>query len=333
MITTADELARELRSRGMAAGEPANADPGNRATDRPWYIGLLLGAAGWVAGLFLLPFLFMLFEPKSGAAALLMGAVLLAAGWGLFRVDRDGAFVSQLALAISIAGQFAVLYGVHESFFKGSHSIAGIAFTALVIQLALIAAMPNRLHRTMSTLFACVAWAVFVRYGLWDKPGWDSGHRSSEEPPLGMALLGWAIVWLPVGGVLYALIRKEPAWMASGRQTLVRPITIGLIAGLATATLLSHPFDSFSWGITQPRANWLALWPMLSAFASLGALAAAFALGSRGLMAICVVAALLHISHFYYAMGTTLLVKSVTMLVLGALLLAVAWYLKRPKPA
>jgi hypothetical protein len=38
-------------------------------------------------------------------------------------------------------------------------------------------------------------------------------------------------------------------------------------------------------------------------------------------MAIAVVAMLMHVSHFYYLFGTTLVVKSIIMLILGAALL------------
>ena len=71
----------------------------------------------------------------------------------------------------------------------------------------------------------------------------------------------------------------------------------------------------------QAGSGGFSVWPLLSAIGALAALAAAFALGSRGLSAVCVIAALLHLSHFYYAMGTSLLVKSVTMVALGAVLL------------
>ena len=46
--------------------------------DRPWYIGLLLGASGWLAGLFLLGFVALLFSPDKPPEAALAGAVLLA---------------------------------------------------------------------------------------------------------------------------------------------------------------------------------------------------------------------------------------------------------------
>ncbi len=327
MIDTPLELLRELRALGLVA---AGADPvlASPAPGRPWYIGLMLGIAGWVAGVFLLIFAFMLFKLDSGVGAVIAGAVLIAAAWGLFAVDRDGAFVSQLALALSIAGQFALLFGLGDVF-KGTHEIAGVALVALVLQAILIAVMPNALHRTMSALFACTAWALLVRYGLWDQSPWGTRSAANAELPFGLALAGWAIAWLPVGGVLYLIVRREAEWMARGLQALVRPAAAGVILGLAIGTLLSQPFESFPWmSETAAGRGGLALWPLLSAFAALGALAAAFALGRRGLTAVCVIAALVHLSHFYYAMGAPLLAKSATMIVLGALLLYGAHRLK-----
>ena len=321
-MMTADDLLLELQKAPPAAAE------------RPWYIGLLLGVAGWFAGLFILIFVGAILRPDSGGGALASGLVLLAAAWGMFKVDRDGAFVSQMALALSIAGQFALLFGLHEVLFKSSKGIASIALVALLIQLALVVAMPNRLHRSMSTLFACIAWATFVRYGLWDQPFWaDWGSNRSKVPATSpaMALLGWFVAWAPAGLALYLVVDKEPAWMAAGRQALARPVATGLIFGLAFATLISQPFESFTLFGDGPRVGWLALWPLLSAIASLAALAAAFALGGRGLMGLCVLAALLHTSHFYYAMGSSLLVKSLLMLVMGAACLGAARWLRGGK--
>jgi Domain of unknown function (DUF4401) len=331
-----DEVGTRVALDMMSADELLDVLPKTpeAAPERPWYIGLLLGVAGWFAGLLLLVFVAAVLRPDSGPGALTLGIVLLAAAWGLFKVDKDGAFVSQLALALSIAGQLALLYGLHESLFKsGRKEIATIAFVALAIQLALVPAMPNRLHRSMSTLFACIAWAIFVRYGLWDQPFWaDWGPGKAKAPPtsLPMALAGWVVAWAPAGGALYLLVRREPAWMAAGRQAVARPVATGLMLGLAFATSISHPFETFRlFSDTAAPVGWLALWPLLSAIASLGALAAAFALGNRGLMGLAVLAALLHMAHFYYALGASLLLKSVVMLVMGAACLAGAHYLRK----
>jgi hypothetical protein len=318
------DLIHELRARGLVA-EGVSFDAARVEAERPWFVSLLLGAAGWIAGLFVLVIAFMIFRFDSHGGAFVAGVVLLGSAWGLFKADREGAFVSQLALALSIAGQFAALFAVTDMFFKSSHEFAGIAFVALVLQCALVVAMPNALHRTMSAFFACIAWAVLVRYGLWDRGDISLfSRRAPPEPSVGLALAGWMVAWLPVAGVIYMVIRREAAWISRGWQSIVRPAAIGLVAGLAVTTLVSEPFEAFPWVDAATGRGGFSVWPLLSAIAALAAMVAAFALGHRGLTAICVIAALVHVTHFYYAMGTSLLLKSVTMIALGALCLWLA---------
>jgi hypothetical protein len=334
MIASAQALIVELRQRGAVTEGPDVAVVDD-APGRPWYIGLLLGTAGWVAGIFILIFVAMIWRGEGAAGGIVSGLVLLGAAWGLYKVDREGAFVSQLALALSIAGQFAMLFGLGSIFVKGSgKELAGISFIALLLQLALVVVMPNALHRTMSALFACTAWALFVRFGLWDhSPGLWGSHRQ-DETSHALAFAGWAVSWLPIAGVLYIAIRREASWMAAGWSQIVRPAAVGVILGMAITTLLSQPLETFPFDHAQGLRGGFSLWPLLSAFAALAALVAAFALGSRGLTAVCVIAALIHISHFYYAMGTSLLVKALTMLVIGALLLYISRQLQaRPRAA
>lgn len=320
------ELHAALQARGLVDGPfDASAAP-PAAHDRPLAISLLLGVSGWVAGLFLLLFIALLFRPDSAGAAAVSGLVLLAAAWGLFKTDGDGAqvFVAQLALALSIAGQCLMLFAMSEH----ARGIAPIASAALLLQGVLAVAMPNRLHRTLSTLFASIAWALTVRFALVGEP--DFWHADRDAPPasVAVALVGWLTAWGPVVAALGWLIRHEAAWMARGWQPVLRPVIAGLIVGLAFATLASHPFESFRWfGHAEVDAGGLALWPLLSAAGALTATAAAFALRQRGLMALCVVAVLGHVSHFYYALGASLLVKSVLMLAMGGALLAAARWL------
>jgi len=320
MIATTVELLHELQARGLVAASAAPA-PVLEARERPWYIGLLLGSAGWLAGIFLVIFVFLLFRPNSGGAAF-AGVPLLVAAWLLFRMDRDGAFLPQLALSLSIAGQVAIVITIFETLFKNAQTPAGPAFTAMLLQLALIPLMPNRLHRAMSTLFACAAWAVFLRYTMFDKT-----HHPFELDagvPFAPALAAWAITWLPVCGILYSIVRNEEKWMARGRQAIVRPVATGLVVGLAVGTLLSSPIEAFELFRAQKSSGWFALWPLLSALAAMAGLVAAYALGNRGLAAVCVIAALADLSHFYYVMGASLIVKSMIMIAIGAALLAVA---------
>lgn len=320
--------AREL---GDALQLPAIDGPGSAAAaaigERPWYIGFMLGASGWVAGLFVLLFVGLLFKPNSQGAFLLSGLVLVGAAWGLYKADREGAFVAQLALALSVAGQVLLVIGLAHDHAKP----AGIAFIAFVLQSILVLIMPNALHRTLSALFACAALAIAMRYGLFaEASGYRFNAANDSGPSLSYALAGWALTWLPVATLIYWLIRHEARWMARGWQAMVRPALAGLVVGLAVATLASHPLDVFSWSNQNAaKTNWLALWPLLSAIAAVGAVAAGFALRSRALMGIGIVAAVLHLGNFYYTLGTTLLLKSLVMLVMGAVLLGIAYALKR----
>lgn len=148
----APTLARALRERGLIAAD-AVAMEAPDMTHRPWYIGLLVGASGWLAGGFVLGFVALLFHPNSAAGSAVSGGVLLAAAWGLFKADRNGAFTPQLALALSFAGQCLMLFAMTEH----THAYAAIARAAFVLQAGMLLLMPNRLHRVMSALFALIA--------------------------------------------------------------------------------------------------------------------------------------------------------------------------------
>ena len=302
------------------------------ASDRPLAISLLLGVSGWVAGIFVLIFVMLLFRPDSAGQAAVSGAFLLAAAWGLFMTARDGeqVFVAQLALAISIAGQCLALYALT----KNARGIAPIAEAALVLQAVLALAMPNRLHRTLSTLFATIAWALTLRFGLFGDTNFAPDGEALHPVSLAAALGGWLLAWCPVGAALWWAIRNEADWESRGWTSLTRPIVDGLIVGLAVATLASQPFESAHWlGSFGPEGGNLALWPLLSALGALGALAAAFALRRPGLLVLCAVAAPLHLACFYYALGTSLLVKSLLMLAMGAAFLGAARLLRSKEPA
>ncbi|HXF79480.1 MAG TPA: DUF4401 domain-containing protein [Usitatibacter sp.] len=326
MIATPQDLVQALQARGFAL-HPASAQaPAEETSERPWFVSLLLGAAGWAAGIFVLIFVGMTFARGSngGAGILVAGLVLLAMAYGLFwAAGRAGfaAFASQAALALSIAGQFATLFGLAESIDRNlsMRAVPTLATIALAMQVILAAVMPNRLHRTMSTLFACIAWAVALRFSTWDRAGVPAGIPASAVTGLSI----WLATWLPLAGLLFVIVRREPMWIARGFAPMVRPIAAGLVVALALGTLASEP-----WALLVGPGSahgGLAPWPLLSALAALAALIAAFALGNLGLAAVCIAAAIGHVFHLYYSLEATLLAKAATLAVVGAGCLAAAW--------
>jgi hypothetical protein len=320
-----------LRSRGVI---PDKAFP-TQGAERPWFVSLLQGVAGWLAGIFLLGFIGVMFRPESTATFLVLGAVLLIASWVLYRADRNAVFLDQLALAISIAGQFAVAWAV----LKDDPSGLSIAVTLLALQIFVWLVMPNKTARTLAALFATIAWVFTVRFLI--RPGqgeqllfddWDG-----PAPPLLGAWtvpLGWVATWGPILAMTVWLIRNEVQWMSSGIRNHARPLLTGLLLGLSLGGIATEPFTVFVLGTETMglRFSWWALFPLLSVALAMFSAYGAFRTRSSALLGFAVFAALLHVSRFYYLYGTTLLWKSVIMLAVGALLLLAGVALLKVSP-
>jgi len=322
------EFVKLLQSRGVIPEK----SPPVHDVDRPWFVTLLQGLAGWLAGIFLLVFVGLIFKPESSGAIFALGAVLLAAAWALYYTDRDAVFLDQLALAISIAGQFAVGWGVVKEDVSG----LPIAATMLGLQIFVLLIMPNKVARTLAALFATIAWVYTVRFLL--RPGqgeqifFDGGHRD-YAPSLGLWTLplAWALTWLPLLALAWWLIRNEAQWMSNSLRRFARPLLTGTLLGLSLGGIAAEPFTVFALGIESMgmRFSWWALFPLLSIALALFSAWGAFRIRSHGLLGFAILAAMLHLSRFYYLYGTTLLWKAVIMLIAGAVLLFAAVVLQR----
>jgi hypothetical protein len=325
-----DGVAAELRARGVIAADAAPLP--DRAVDRPWFIVLLQGAAGWLAGIFLLIFLGLIFKPDSSGSILLLGVLLLGAAWALYFADRDAVFLDQLALAISIAGQVAITL----SAVKDAKSALPISAALFGLQLLVFLVMPNKTARTLAALFACMAWVYTIRFLM--APGSGEAIFFGEDPSGAAPLFGhitgaiaWGLRWLPLVGLAWSLLRRESRWMAGPLRGFARPALTGVLLALSAGVLISDaimPLVGQSDVVGAP-VNWAALFPLLSIATALYAAWCAFQLRSLGLLGFAVVGALAQLSRFYYFYGTTLMWKSAIMLVLGAAMIVAGVTLQR----
>lgn len=291
---------------------------------RPWYVSVVLGGAGWLASFFTLFWVVILFEPDTPPAIATLGAIMLGGGFGLYSIDRDNAFFEQLALALSLAGQLALMYAVAEA---ADAAVVVAAFTT-VLSLAMVLWLPNHFAKMLSTFFACIAWALFVRIGWWGENLFDQTRFAVSLLP---ALLGWLVIWVPVGVGLHFMVEREHEWMATERRRVARPALTGLMLGLSMGTWASEPFAALPFGPppAEVPVNWLTLWPLLGVAAALFAGACAFRLNNRAMIGVAIAGALLHVVQFYYLLGVRLVVKSYIMLVLGVTMLLLARSLRR----
>jgi hypothetical protein len=320
---TADLIAA-LRERGLIAADvPAPPD----APVRPWFLNVLMGVAGWVSGLFVIVFLAIALDLNKSVEALITGFVLLCVAWGLYFAGRGRVFVDQLALALSIAGQL----GVSVFLFEKSNDALPIAAAIFGMQLILFLAMHDSVARTIATFFASIAWVFVVRFALRPHEGGGAffdpqGHFVAPLFGVWTLPLEWLLTWAPPIALIEWLRRTETRWMARAPASFARPALTGLLLGISLGGVAAEPvtlllLDGDELG--RSLSAW-ALFPLLSIALAMFAAVNAFALRSAGLSGVAIVAALAHLARFYYLYGTTLTVKSLIMLIVGAVLLGAA---------
>lgn len=314
-----------LHARGVIAN--AESPPFMEVEHRPWFVSLMMGVAGWLAGLFLLSFIGITVKPDSQVTIFSIGAVLLGSAWFLYKADREAVFLDQLALALSIAGQMAVAW----AFLENVDSALVISAALLAIQLAVLWLMPNHTARTIAALFATIAWVYTVRFAL---QGGDEDDlffaRGMLRESGGKLAAGWLLTWLPLLLLVTRLVGRESEWMSQPRRMILRPVLTGALLGLSIGGLATEPLSAMLLGSDSLGVDfsWMALFPLLSIALSLFAAYYAFQLGSWSLVGFASFGALLHLSRFYYFYGTTLTWKALIMVCVGAILVAASLLLK-----
>ena len=326
--TTSETFIATLIHNGVIATNAAPLPP--QPQGRPWFVSALQGFAGWLAGIFALIFIAVAFEPHGTGGFILFALLLLPAAFAMYWSARGNVFLDQLALAASMAGQVSVFAALATA---TDHTVwiptAGVAF----MQCVLIILMPNPLARSIAAFFACVAWSLTIRFAWWgEEETWNGAQHAVS---LASALIGWAVIWIPVAALCIAAIVSETRWMGQAAARVVRPALTGMLLALTFGTFASEPRDAFGWlrpSGTAPE-DWLVLWPLLNAAAALVAGLGAFHLRNKALLGAAIAAALLHVGQFYFLLGTSLVVKSVIMVGVGMLLLGWGVVLRRSNPS
>ncbi|MBV7413561.1 DUF4401 domain-containing protein [Aeromonas sp. sif2433] len=300
-----------------------------------WSSRFLLGIVGWLAALFLLFFLFMAFEGviREANHALAMGAILMAAALGLNRKASRSDLWDQFVLALALAADAWLLYGLIDRVDLHS-AILWLGLCALSLGIAAL------FEHWLIRLFHSFAAAILLT--------------------LGLACLGLQLLALPlVMGALTAcwlLAERQPS-----RHQLYESLTLGLALSLLVLGRLHHPlWDGGASMLDELGHSRLPLWlnPLLCAALLLGVLVRlklpllyglplvlisalipgmgagalvlvlGFYAGSLGLMTLAGLLLLGFGSLYYYDLGLTLMTKSWLLLGSGALLLGARQLLK-----
>lgn len=333
-----------LRDAGLVEGGA----PAVAASRSPWFVRVMLGIAGWIGALFLLGFVGVgfAFVMKSAGVSFAVGAAVCAGVALLFRSVSASDFVSQFGLAVSLAGQALMAFGLVK--------LSGDSFTAAALAIALQQAVlfvlvPGFLHRVWTSWTGAYA-AVYalgnaglhafapaaVTFGfLWpwlaefDHPRRGELLRAAGYG-LALAALQTAVMqsalWQLALGSREALGGKAGLWLGH--------LAAGLVLVWAVLRLLKRegvPISAPHGRIALAGAGILALVsleaPGIGPAAAI--LVTGYANGSRVLAGLGVIALIGYLSHYYYALHATLLEKSALLAGGGLVLLAARFALHR----
>ncbi len=337
---TGHALWSALAARGLVEGDAPPA-----ATPRPpWYLRGLLGFAAWVASWFVLASIgalsWRLLETAAGA--MLVGALLCGAAAFVLRQGERQAFVEQLALAISFAGQASIAYGLFQAL--GPKELAPLLAIA-AFEAVMVVAIPHRMHRAMCTLFACTALYAALMFGppRWPLPvliaglfAWfalaadRSARANAWGEPISTGLALALCAYAPFAPWIQEMGMRDPPWsnLAWLEGVLLALVLAGVVIALVRRGALRDGHARAAIGIATVALAALA-WPVPGLIASLIVVIVAFAMARPVLVGVGIVSAVWMLGFYYYSMQTSLFTKSMSLAAAGCVLLAAGLVLPR----
>ncbi|MCG8593388.1 MAG: DUF4401 domain-containing protein [Kiloniellales bacterium] len=291
----------------------------------PWYVALLHGLGGLLAGVLLTGFLaFTLLENLDPPAFGVAGAVLIGTGTAIAGL-RSYPFVRLFALSLSLSGHAALGFYLLEEF-----EFDGLVAALVVLSAGLYLVYRDALHRFLSVLVTLAVVSAWVLSGETVAPNaihgvllivaaagvWCfSGALSEAVRPIGYAAVVTLLV-LP----LLVLVPREHAdidWWAAR--------AVAVVSGLFVLGLIRRAYPGFPGAMLSGSALAVAAIGAVTtpglAFA-IAVLVLGFWRGERILTLLGLLFLPLFLIVFYYALEITLLDKSLMLMAGGALFLS-----------
>jgi uncharacterized membrane protein len=309
-----------------------------------WYVKAMIAISAWIASLLILLFLgiSLMRVLTSPGRMISVGAIVCVAAVAVLYVRKDNLFLSQLAVATSLAGQALIGIGLFDRQWGGTAPW----FAFAVVEGLLAVAAPNCVHRFLATLFA--AWAV--RFGLAQLhvaplflPLGAAAFVFAARAELRSAWAGWAaetgglalaalftipvafgeIFWFPAKAA--AVLAGTP-WIAIAALCLVLVWAIAAIVRDNGVALSSRTaVVAFATAIAVS----FAARPVPGLIVALIVMVSAYAQGRRALCGLGLAGIVAALCHYYYALDASLLAKSAALLASGIVLLVAGFAVRR----
>lgn len=212
-----------------AARTRAEAFVESRTFLQPWYVRTMVGFGAWLASLLLIGFVAGFTIALEGGYAIVGLAFIVAAIF--VRRSNDNDFLVQASLAVSLAGQALLAWGIIEV--AGGDSLEVFLTYIIVLSTVLFFVFPDRIHRVLMVLF--VASSITALLYAW--------RFNNAIPVLGPVLTATIII----------LHNQQSVLIASGYGRYVRPLMNGLMLSAFGVMLLSTVYILPELGTIDPK--------------------------------------------------------------------------------
>ncbi len=312
-----------------------------------WHTKILLAISGWVAALFLLLFLGLLFSSslETPSVALVLGTMMIIGGIALLQMFKND-FYENLAFAMSFAGQALIIYTIFENTDGKTQWILTSLFFALITLF-----VPSYIHRVVGSFLAASTFSItlflfgipgignalviFATAFLWlhefDYPKYMSAQRAVGY---GLAL---ALIYININGSIflsYNFIIQDMFYTFNGiwMPAWIEEFLIGVIALYVAWQILKRyghkitDLHTLSVFVATMILTAISL-EVYGVITSILILLLGFSNSNRVLMGLGIASLLFSVSSYYYLLNITLLGKAQNLLILGLVLLAIYWLL------
>jgi len=182
--------------------------------EQPWYVRVMVGFSAWLASWLLIGFMVGAAIVESEQATLMTGVVLVV-GAVIARGISDNDFMSQLALAVSLAGEGLIVYAVAR--LSDSFEVAMLSF--ILLEVVLIAFYTDHVHRFLSTASIIIALAGLL-------------YKWEAQAFIHIIVIAGAIAFIALAG-------SEEKYLAKGLARLMTPVKWGVLFGQLSVLMLS----------------------------------------------------------------------------------------------
>lgn len=310
-------------------------------SDDPLFIRILTGTGSWFTAIFLILFLFISKIIDSHESVLICGLIFLAAAIVISRASK-AIYLSQLSLALAIAGNILVLLGAVETVHKNELAVS--FFTQALICAAVYPLYSSNIFRFL----APSGISIITLSWIFEKEAFGFIHiliaaeilltgilflrkkRSSFLAPLAYS----AVAMLPLT-ILIMNLTQIHLWQDNFNEPLW-PSCVLLSCGLI------YLFIHLAGGMKNIREPWLILALSSTVFlgifttpgilVAIGLLVMGYAFGDRILSSMSHLFMPCFLILFYYALNIDLAHKSYIIAASGLFLLAVRWVAMRIHP-